>query len=91
VPLQLEAPLPLLPPEVWVWVGLDSVEDGEGESDNDDDNIEDNEGGRGGNEIDVAEGPTLQNIPAKCSPVKSSCGQSLFKHDMIFCLKPSLY
>jgi len=50
---------PLLP-EVWVAVGL-VVEDGVGEID-DDDNTEDNDEGGGGNEIDVAEGPTLQNL-----------------------------
>ena len=82
----LEAPLF---PEVWVGVGLVSVEVGEGDSE-DDDNIEDNDEGGGGNEIDVAEGPTSQNLLANCSPVKSSCGQSLVKHDMILCLNPSL-
>ena len=64
MPLQLEAPLLLLPPEVWP-VGLDNVEDGEVVSDgddDDDDDTEDNDGGRGGNDIDVDEGPTLQNL-----------------------------
>jgi len=56
--LQLEAP-PVFP-EVWVGVELDSVEDGE--SDSDDDNIEDKDEGGGGNEIDVGEDPTLQNL-----------------------------
>jgi len=48
--LQLEAP-PVFP-EVWVGVELDS----------DDDNIEDKDEGGGGNEIDVGEDPTLQNL-----------------------------
>ena len=53
----LEAPLF---PEVWLGVGLVKVEDGEGEDD--DDNTEDNDEGGGGNDIEVAEGPTLQNL-----------------------------
>jgi len=58
---QLEAPLLLLLlPEVWVGVGLDSVEVGEGDSE--DDNTEDKDEGGGGNEIDVPEGPTIQNL-----------------------------
>ena len=57
--LKLEAPFP----DVWLGVGLDNVEDGEGDDDDsDDDNTEDNDEGGGGNEIDVAEGPTLQNF-----------------------------
>ena len=54
---QLEVPpLLLSPPEVRVGVGLDNVEDRE------DDSTEDKDEGTGGNEIDVPEGPTLQNI-----------------------------
>ena len=55
--LQLEAPLL---PEAGVEVGVANVEVGEGDDSGgeDDDNIEDNEEGGGGNEIDVAEGPT---------------------------------
>lgn len=52
---------PLLFPAVWVGVGLVNVKVGEGDS-KEDDNIEDNDEGGGGNEIDVAEGPTLQNL-----------------------------
>jgi len=82
----LEAPLL---PEVWLGVGLVNVKDGEGEVD-DDDNIEDSDEGGGGNDIEVAEGPTLQNLWASCSPVKSSCGHALVKHEVIFCLNPSI-
>ena len=60
VPRQLEAPPLSLLPEVRVGVGLDSVEDGEG--DVDDNNTEDKDGGGGGNEIDVPDGPALQNL-----------------------------
>jgi hypothetical protein len=87
---QLEALLLLPFPEVWVGVELDDVEDGEGESDDDDDSIEDKDEGGGGNEIDVAEGLTLQNFCANCSPVRSSCGQLSVKHEMICCLNSSL-
>ena len=68
------------------------IEDGEGDDSgvDDDDNIEDNEEGGGGNDIDVAEGPTKQNFCANCSPVNSSCGQLSVKHEVIFCLNPSL-
>jgi hypothetical protein len=67
------------------------VEDGEGdEGRSDDDSIEDNDEGGGGNEIEVAEGPTLQNLCANCSPVNNSCGQLPVKHEVIFCLNPSL-
>lgn len=88
--LQLEA---LLLCEVRVGVGVDNVEDGTGDDnfdDDNDDNIEDNEEGGGGNEIDVAEGPTKQNLCANCSPVNSSCGQLSVKQEVIFCLNPSL-
>jgi len=86
--LQLEAPLL---PEARVEVGVAKVEvrDGFDSGGEDDDNIEDNEEGGGGNEIDVAEGPTKQNLCASCSPVKRSCGQSLVKHEVRFCLNPS--
>ena len=57
---QLEAPPLSLLPGVRVGVGLDSVEVGEG--DGDDDNTEDKDEGGGGNEIDVLDGPTLQNL-----------------------------
>lgn len=83
----LEAPL--LFPEVWVGVGLVNVRVCEGDGD-DDDSTEDNDEGGGGNEIDVAEGPTSQNLWANCSPVKSSCGQPLVKHEMILCSNPCL-
>jgi hypothetical protein len=69
------------------------VDDGEGDDsddDDDEDNIEDNDEGGGGNEIDVAEGPTEQNFCANCSPVNSSCGQFSVKHEMMSCLNPSL-
>ena len=57
---QLEAPLLLLFPGVWVGVELEDVEDEEGvESD---DNTDDNDEGGRGNEIDVPEGPTMQNL-----------------------------
>lgn len=52
---------PLLFPAVWVGVGLVNAKVGEGDSE-EDINIEDNDEGGGGNEIDVAEGPTLQNL-----------------------------
>lgn len=54
---------PLLPlfPELWVGVGVVDVKVGEGDSEVDD-NAEDNDEGGGGNEIDVAEGPTSQNL-----------------------------
>jgi len=51
----------LLFPAVWAGVGVVNVKVGEGDSE-EDDNIEDNDEGGGGNEIDVAEGPTLQNL-----------------------------
>ena len=49
-------PLSLLPGER-VGVGLDSVKVGEGDT-----NTEDKDEGGGGNEIDVFDGPTLQNL-----------------------------
>ena len=57
---QLEAPPLSLFPGVRVGVGLDSVKVGEG--DIGDDNTEDKDEGGGGNEIDVLDGPTLQNL-----------------------------
>jgi len=56
----LDAPPLSPPPGVRVGVGLDNVEDGEG--DIDDDNIDDKDEGGGGNEIDVLDGPTSQNL-----------------------------
>lgn len=68
------------------------VEEGEGDDsgDEEDDNTEDNEEGGGENEIDVADGPTKQNLCASCSPVNSSCGQVVVKQDVRFCLNSSL-